>query len=379
LLTTHNLGDGILFIYWGRRGALSRFVLEVGREALSNCNYRAALSVSEYNEDFEAIRDMGGELLPLRLFSSNLEALTQSWRIPFVRRKLISWIQKARIGTVIELMPHVWSPFIMPAVKALGVRYVTVIHDADPHPGDRTNIVKGLLDRAIDTADVILTLSGAVAGRLEAFGKVDVGKIFPLFHPDLHYGDAPPLGRSLPDPPAKLLFLGRILPYKGLPMLIDAVEKLRSDGYRVDLGVFGSGPLGNSARRLEALGAEVVNRWLSNHDIASALARYDIMVLSHVEASQSGVAAAALGAGMPVICTPVGGLPEQIMDGVTGFVARRADGPALADAITRLTGDPQLYQAMSAAIVNTRDQRSIARFVEDCVAHARHARQDSRQ
>ena len=76
---------------------------------------------------------------------------------------------------------------------------------------------------------------------------------------------------------------------------------------------------------------------------------------------------------MPVICTPVGGLPEQVLDGVTGIVARRADGPALADAIAGLASDPQLYNAISAAIVDTQGHRSIARFVEDCIAHARHA------
>lgn len=372
MLLSNCLHDGILFTYWGRRGALSRFAVEVGREALSNSNYRAALSVSVDNEDFPAIRDIGGELFPLRLFSSDLGAITQSWRIPFVRTQLTSWIKQAQIGTVIELMPHIWSPFIMPAVKALGVRYVSIIHDADAHPGDRTSLAKGLLDRSIDTADLLFTLSGAVAGRLEAMDRINPKNIFTLFHPDLHYSDAPAPRRVLPDRPPRLLFLGRILHYKGLPILIDAVEQIRADGCRVELGVFGAGPLGQSARRLHDLGAEVINQWLSKDEISSILARYDIMVLSHVEASQSGVAATAFGAGMPVVCTPVGGLPEQILDGVTGLVARRADGPALADAIMRLVRDPQLYNAMSTAVVDTQDQRSIARFVEDCVAHARH-------
>jgi glycosyltransferase involved in cell wall biosynthesis len=373
LFPQNNSREGVLFTYWGRRGALSRFALEVGREALSNRNYRAALSVSEYNQDFRAIQDVGSELLPLRLFSSNLGALTQSWRIPVVRSQLISWVRQARIGTVVELMPHIWSPFIMPAVQAHGVRYISVIHDADAHPGDRSSIAKTLLDRAIDNADLVITLSGAVAGRLEAMERVSAKKIFTLFHPDLHYGGVSQVRRAPVDRPVKLLFLGRILHYKGLPILIDAVEQLRADGHSIELGVFGEGPLGGSAPRLRALGAEVVNRWLSTDDIASILARYDVMVLSHVEASQSGVAATAFGAGMPVICTPVGGLPEQVLDGVTGIVARRADGPALADAIAGLASDPQLYNAISAAIVDTQGHRSIARFVEDCIAHARHA------
>jgi glycosyltransferase involved in cell wall biosynthesis len=366
--------DGILFTYWGRRGALSRFALEVGREALANSHYRAALSVSRDNADFQAIRDIGGNLVPVRLFSTNLGAITQSWRIPIVRRQLVSCIERQKIGTVVELMPHVWSPFIMPAMKASGVRYISIVHDADAHPGDRTGLVKSLLNRAVGNADLVLTLSGAVAGRLEAMERVDARKIFTLFHPDLHYGDPYETPRALsPNRPPKLLFLGRILHYKGLPIFIDAVEQLRSEGYEVEVGVFGEGALGRNTDRLKTLGAKVVNHWLSRGEIASALASYDIMVLSHVESSQSGVAATAFGAGMPVVCTPVGGLPEQVLDGVTGFVARRADGPALAESIKRLVSDPQLYQAMSKAIIDTRNQRSMARFVQDCVAHARYA------
>ena len=46
---------------------------------------------------------------------------------------------------------------------------------------------------------------------------------------------------------------------------------------------------------------------------------------------------------------------------MTAFVARRADGLALAESISWLGQDPQVYNAMSAAIADTQDQRSIAR------------------
>jgi glycosyltransferase involved in cell wall biosynthesis len=353
---------------------LSRFALEVGRAVLSQSRFRATLSVSIDNENYAAISDIGGGLLPLRFFSSNIGALAQNWRIPVLRRQLATWIEREQIGAVIELMPHVWSPFIMPSLKSLGVRYVSVIHDADAHPGDRSSLAKFLLDRAVDNADLVLTLSGAVAGRLEATERISPKKIFTLFHPDLHYGAPARPRRLTPGEPLRVLFLGRILHYKGLPILIDAVEQLRADGHAIAFGVFGEGPLKASADRLRALEAEVINRWLSDDEIAAVLGRYDVMVLPHVEASQSGVAATAFGAGLPVVCTPVGGLPEQVLDGVTGLVARRADGPALADAILRLARDPQLYHAISSTVVETREERSIYRFVDDCVAHARHVR-----
>ena len=86
--------------------------------------------------------------------------------------------------------------------------------------------------------------------------------------------------------------------------------------------------------------------------------------------SQSGVAATALGAGLPVVATPVGGLIEQIKDGQTGILAARADAPALAQAIKRLLLDPPLYRAICENIQQTGDERSMRRFVENCVSHA---------
>jgi hypothetical protein len=83
---------------------------------------------------------------------------------------------------------------------------------------------------------------------------------------------------------------------------------LRAEGVPVSVGVFGEGALVESAARLDAMGAEVVNRWLTEPEIGTILQRYQALVLSHIEASQSDVAATAFGAGLPVIATPDGPL-----------------------------------------------------------------------
>ena len=171
------------------------------------------------------------------------------------------------------------------------------------------------------------------------------------------------------------MFLGRVMPYKGLPLFVDTIEWLRAEGIAVEAGVFGEGPLGASAARLERLGAEVVNRWLTVAEIAGILQRYHAMILSHTEASQSGVAAAALGAGLPIVATPVGGLGEQISDGVTGMMATHVDAAALGAAVLRLTKNPTTYHSICSNIAKIKDQRSMARFVRMAVAHAAGCRQ----
>ena len=166
------------------------------------------------------------------------------------------------------------------------------------------------------------------------------------------------------------MFMGRIMDYKGLPLFVDMAEQLREHGMPVEIGVFGEGNLGSYAQKLHELGAEVINRWLTNEEIGRALSSYHAMVLSHTEASQSGVAAAALGAGMPVIATPVGGLVEQIQAGINGVLAQRCDASALAEAAKMLLLNRQLYESVCRNTELHRASISMDRFVEDCVSHA---------
>src|SRR5262249_45911201 len=159
----------------------------------------------------------------------------------------------------------------------------------------------------------------------------------------------------------------RILPYKGLDLLIEAVEALRESGVAIELGVFGEGALGGSAKRLKAMGAEVVNRWLATDEISAALARYHAVILSYTQASQSGISALAAGHGVPVIANPVGGLVEQVVHG-RGILARSPDASALAEAIGELAGDCKLYNRILAALAESRERRSMRAFLSAILA-----------
>ncbi|MBX6330002.1 MAG: glycosyltransferase [Pseudolabrys sp.] len=360
----------VMFLYWGRRG-LSRFALGVARAALESKSLSASISVSRQNESFPAFEDLGEAVVPVDTFSSNLGALLQTWRIPLIRRRLMRHIAEHRPRVAVELMPHVWSSFVAPVIKGAGVRYVAIIHDASAHPGDyRSALVEWLTRRTLFQADLILTLSGTVASRIETSGLVPHNKIYPLFHPDLDFGCRCALDPPQPGEPMRLAFFGRIMPYKGLPLFLDMADELRGQGIAVEVGVFGEGDLGASRARLKAMGAEVINRWLTEAEIGTLLPRFHAIVLSHIEASQSGVAAVAFGAGLPVIATPVGGIIEQVQDGITGVLAARADATALAEAAKRLRSDPGLYRQICQNLVTLNRERSMTRFVEECVSHA---------
>ena len=160
------------------------------------------------------------------------------------------------------------------------------------------------------------------------------------------------------------LFFGRIMAYKGLPLFVDACELLRARGREFRVGVAGEGPLGDMAGRLAALNAVVANRWLDYDEVSTVLGQFDCMVLSNIEASQSGVVALAHGFGMPVVATPVGGLTEQIKDRHSGLIARSVSAAALADAMELFLTDGALRWQLSEGVAQAQDEFSMARFLE---------------
>jgi glycosyltransferase involved in cell wall biosynthesis len=169
--------------------------------------------------------------------------------------------------------------------------------------------------------------------------------------------------------------------YKGLPLFLDTVDRLRAEGVAVSAGIFGEGSIAIHVRRIAEMGVELVNRRLSDAEVGNVLLRYDALVASHVEASQSGVVAAALGAGLPCVVTPVGGLLEQIVDGETGTIARETTAAALGAAVRRLFFTPNLYRTVCRTIVERRYEHSMSRFLAECarVAGAVASGRDDRQ
>jgi glycosyltransferase involved in cell wall biosynthesis len=359
-------GPRIMFMYWGRRG-LSRFVRELMAATGGTPCAEATLSLSRQNEEFASFVHLGARLCPVDTFTSSHGAITEAWRIPPLRRHLAEWLRYENTDVVIDLMPHVWSPFLIPAIQGAGARYICVLHDAVGHPGDRSGLVTQVLRRAAYRADHVVALSRTVGDRLLATSRLRPDRLTVLFHPRLSFAVSqrqrqPPA----PSAPLRLLFLGRIMSYKGLPLFLDAVDRLRADGVPVSPGVFGEGSIAPYTRRMTEMGVELVNRRLTDAEVGDVLLRFDALVASHVEASQSGVVAAALGAGLPCVVTPVGGLLEQIVDGETGTIARDTTATALGNAVRRLFFTPNLYSTICRIILQRQAECSMSRFLMEC-------------
>ena len=206
----------------------------------------------------------------------------------------------------------------------------------------------------VEAANGLIVLSDHVGEEAQKVYDFPANRIWTIAHGAFSFGDDKTMARSFPkDQPLRLLFLGRIVKYKGLGLLLDAYRILRERNVPVILDIVGSGSLKPYQDQLEGLEqVNIENKWLEEQEIDAALKRSDIMVLPYIEASQSGVAAAALTAALPLIATPVGGLVEQIIDRQTGLIADAVSAASLADTIEQLATSPHLYETCSAAALD---------------------------
>jgi glycosyltransferase involved in cell wall biosynthesis len=361
-----------MFAYWGRRGGLSQLCLDLGRVAAARDNVRCTISISRQNEQFSRFEFLRDDLHIVDTYEKDYQAFLNYSNLQALRRGLMQRFASDGTRSIISLMPHLWSPLVAPVIRRAGVRHVAVIHDAVSHPGDRSGVLNGWMLREAAAANHIVTMTEAVADQLVAARGISEGKISVLFHPDLSYGfhsdlhcgDRRRLGGDNGGP-LRVLFLGRILPYKGLDLFAEAMARLHREGVSLQVGVFGEGKIDpTTAATLSALGAEIENRWLSHEEFGGLLARYDVLAASHTEASQSGVVAAALGANLPVVATPVGGLAEQITDGVTGVLADAPTVPDFAEAVRCVAENRKLLTRLRLGIAAQSKERSMGRFFE---------------
>ena len=137
-----------------------------------------------------------------------------------------------------------------------------------------------------------------------------------------------------------LLFFGFVRAYKGLAVLLDAMPEVLKE-FKPTLLVAGEfyEDKDTYLKQIDRLGigdcVQVLDRYIANDQVADYFSAADVLVLPYLSATQSGITQIAFVFDLPVIATNVGGLPEVVDDGRTGFLVPSQDPKALAGAIVR--------------------------------------------
>ena len=149
----------------------------------------------------------------------------------------------------------------------------------------------------------------------------------------------------------ELLFVGRLAPVKGLRVLLQAFAAARGTHPGLRLTIVGDGEDRTHLERLaQPLGEAVrFTGYLSQAEVAGALAGADAFVLPSFAEGLPVVLMEALAAGKPAIAPRVAGVAELIEDGCTGYLFHAGDVAGLTAALERLAADPDAGRALGAA------------------------------
>jgi glycosyltransferase involved in cell wall biosynthesis len=135
---------------------------------------------------------------------------------------------------------------------------------------------------------------------------------------------------------------------KGHEYLLQAAASLKADGLKLCYKIAGDGPLRHSLeQQASRLGLQDEVSFLGFvADPAEFLAQVDVLVMPSLYEGLGVAVLEAMAAGKAVIATRVGGLPESIVEGVTGLLVPPRDAGTLAEAIAKLVHTPALAAAM---------------------------------
>jgi glycosyltransferase involved in cell wall biosynthesis len=282
--------------YWGRRGGGAQYTASV-LEALSD---RRDLSVTASLSTVLETRDRITHLTTPSMFARLHPPIDVAQLVPGPF-SIGGRAKRNGVDVILHTMVNPLTPLGLRTIQR-SIRVVTVVHDALPHPGDEKVTMTRALSHALNRSSRLITPSEQGREQIRSLGVQTPVDVIPL-----------PLLKRLPDcfdPQGKVLFFGRLLPYKGLNLLADAWDTLPSN--RPALVLAGEPPNSYDLAILRRPGIEIRSGWIAEHDIAELFAGTRLVVLPYIEASQSGIIPLAEAAGIPILVTNVGGLPEQV-------------------------------------------------------------------
>jgi teichuronic acid biosynthesis glycosyltransferase TuaC len=233
--------------------------------------------------------------------------------------------------------------------RRLGVPFVVTAHGSDINVYSQSPRLRVRIQRALEQAAAVVAVSEALRSKIETLAPAAVGRLscIPCCGVDpavFHRGDreAARLRHGIAPGARLALFVGNMVAIKGVDTLLAAWQELLSRGAVSEtdqLVLVGDGTL---RPRFETLAATAPFRGtvrflgaIPQVQIASWMQAADTLCLSSRNEGMPNVVVEALASGLPVVATPVGGVPELVKPRVNGELAASGDPAAFADALAR--------------------------------------------
>jgi glycosyltransferase involved in cell wall biosynthesis len=225
---------------------------------------------------------------------------------------------------------------------------VLTVHDPLPHAGrDAKAARKGSRIRQYvrSLADIVVVHGAFCREQYQRAGAIENQQVVVSQHGLIL---EPRQLRAKEPTPFRLYMFGRMEAYKGLGVLLAAVEKLHRLGIAFELRLEGRGPeLERLLPRFQALPeVSVFADFVPSPRIMDSIQAADCVVLPYLSATQSGVLAAAYAGRRYVIASDTGGIPDVVSHHRNGILVPPGDADALAEAILEAATSEALRQRL---------------------------------
>lgn len=312
-------------------------------EALVKLGFAHHVMVAQGNE---RERDFTGhDTRVVHVVKTYLSAIGEMLLYTLTLVRPLAWLaQIKRLAPTVVYATHFhpWLAFLPLLKKFVSFTFVYAVHEDPYGTKEAAHPLMRFIERFIfNHADAVIAHSRYVA---HAIGPYMHGRPLHVLPLGAYTAACPALKPTVSSAaePLRVLFFGRLEEYKGLDLLLAAFELLKNRRVSIALTLSGRGDLSAEfLRTARELGVIIDRRWIPPQEVCPLLGTADVLVLPYVAASQSGVVSLGLGVGLPLVVTNVGGLPEYVEDGVSGFVVAPS-AEAIADALKRYADDRTL-------------------------------------
>lgn len=272
--------------------------------------------------------------------------------------KCIAICRKFRPDVIHAHWPFPHAYIALGAAKLFRIPLVLNFHGAELLLIRKKKWVKPLLKFAIGQAQAVFANSSFTAGKIKALRNVDVE--WSPYGTTLETGEISAEPTQAPHPvngKFKILFVGRHIERKGICYLIEAAKYLPRDQF--EIRIVGVGDLTD---KLKAQAAEISTTpdaaeiiftgKLSPEELANEYKTANVFTLPAIVDSKGDteglgvVLIEAMELGLPVVASNVGGIPDVVVDGVSGILVPEKNPEALASAYKRLAAEPELQKQL---------------------------------
>ena len=301
----------IVLLYLGRKGAGPEYALEMAKALSRKAEVMCIISTyvsNKHNWLSWAENNISVKIKELKTYNSITEFILKSFKF-FLYLDSIRTINRFAPDMIYSPMSHPWERFIIPYCKCKLT--VQTIHDVVLHEGENSfwNKLGRFMFSYKSTKKVILSNSFKNYLINKGMEESDILVIPHAVFKGYYLSE-----NIIEDYTCynRFLFFGRIIKYKGLEVLLEAMKGIAQKAPGAKLVIAGNGDITPYQTMIQecANNLDLHIGWIEDNQVERFFKEIDFVVLPYTHASQSGIIPLAYAFGKPVIATCIGGIPE---------------------------------------------------------------------